>query len=57
MGTHNFNWATEDCGNHVKALNHGRNVDEFIFHPTENRWALAAAWSKCDDFVNEPCSI
>lgn len=28
-----------------------------MFHPTQKDWALAASWTSCADFVNEPCKI
>lgn len=43
MGTEGFNWYSDDCGQRVESLNHGRNVDEFIFHPMDSNLALAAA--------------
>jgi len=57
-GTHGFNWYTEDCGDNIKALNHGRPMEELLFHPTERDWILASAYSICEDFNDdEPCSI
>jgi hypothetical protein len=57
LGTHGINWITADCGRKVRALNHGRKIKEFIFHPTEKDWGLASAYTLCEDFVNEPCRI
>lgn len=58
LGTHGINWIGEDCGRKIKALNHGRNIQEYIFHPTERNWGLASAFSLCDDFKEgEPCHI
>ena len=57
QGSEGINWVTEDCGVTIKAMNQGRNVNEFQFHPTERTWLLAAAWSLCSDFVDEPCKI
>jgi hypothetical protein len=58
LGTHGFNWLIQDCGKKgIKALNHGRKIQEFIFHPTERNWVLASAFTLCDDFVNEPCRL
>lgn len=34
LGTHGINWVTEDCGANIKALNAGKFVQEFMFHPT-----------------------
>jgi len=57
LGTHGINWVSEDCGRKIKALNHGRKIKEFIFHPTERNWGLASAFTLCEDFVGEPCRI
>jgi len=57
LGTHGINWVTQDCGSKIKAMNHGRKIQEFIFHPTERTWVIASANTLCDDFVNEPCKI
>jgi len=58
LGTHGINWIGEDCGRKVKALNHGRKIQEYLFHPTERNWGLASAYTLCEDFQNgEPCKI
>jgi len=57
LGTHGINWLSEDCGSHVKALNHGRKIQEYIYHPTERNWGIASAFSLCDDYSDEPCRI
>lgn len=57
LGTHGINWIGEDCGRRVKALNHGRRIKEYIFHPTERDWGLASAYTLCEDFYGEPCRI
>ncbi|MCQ2819130.1 MAG: hypothetical protein MJ252_17850, partial [archaeon] len=57
LGTHGINWIGEDCGHKIKALNQGRKINEFYFHPTERNWGLASAYSICEDFVGEPCRI
>lgn len=57
LGTHGINWIGEECGGRIKALNHGRKIKEFIFHPTERNWGLATAFTLCEDFVGEPCKI
>lgn len=57
MGTHGINWVGDDCGRKIKALNHGRKIKEFVFHPTERNWGLASAYTLCEDFVGEPCKI
>lgn len=30
---------------------------EFMFHPSQRSWALAASWTTCAEFVDEPCRI
>jgi hypothetical protein len=57
LGTHGINWVGEDCGRKIKALNHGRKIKEFVFHPTQRNWGLATAFTLCEDFVGEPCKI
>ena len=57
LGTQGINWIGEECGLKIKALNHGRRINEFIFHPTERNWGLASAFTSCNDFVGEPCKI
>ena len=41
----------------MKALNSGKKIHEFMFHPTQRSWALAASWTSCAEFVDEPCRI
>jgi hypothetical protein len=58
LGTHGINWTGEDCGRKVKALNHGRKIQEYQFHPSERDWGLATAFTMCEDFTDgEPCKI
>ena len=57
LGSAGINWVSEDCGTNIKAINSGRNIKEFIFHPSERNWVLASANTKCDDSNNEPCTI
>ena len=57
LGSAGINWVTEDCGLNIRAINSGRNIKEFIFHPYERNWVLASAYTKCDEFINEPCEI
>ena len=57
LGTSGINYIGENCGNNITAINHGRRINEFIFHPTERNWALASAYTICDDFINEPCKL
>merc|ERR1719183_261334 len=57
-GTNGINWVTEDCGANLRALNSGKRIHEFNFHPKNRAWALAAGWTSCTDFGDdEPCEI
>ena len=58
LGSKGINWYSEDCGETLKALNNGRAIHEFEFHPTQRNWALASTWTKCDDFKQgQKCKI
>ena len=57
QGSKGVNWLSENCGDNVKAMDNGRPVNEFLFHPFERNWMLAAAWTICDDFIDKPCLI
>lgn len=57
IGSHGINWVTEDCGANVRGLNSGKKIHEFQFHPLEKNWALAATWTACEEFGDEPCKI
>lgn len=57
LGSNGVNWVSEDCGANIKALNSGKKIQEFKYHPTERNWALAAAWTSCAEFEDEPCRI
>lgn len=57
LGTMGINWISEDCGANIKALNAGKKVQEFLFHPTQRDWAMAASWTTCAEFGDEPCRI
>lgn len=42
----------------MRALNSGKKIHEFLFHPTQKNWALAAGWTSCAEFADdEPCEI
>jgi hypothetical protein len=57
-GTNGINWITEDCGSNLRALNSGKKIHEFTYHPKQRTWALAAGWTSCNDFGDgEPCEI
>jgi hypothetical protein len=57
LGSEGINWITEDCGANVEAINSGKKIQEFLFHPTERNWALVASWTTCKEFGDEPCKI
>jgi len=57
LGSSGINWISEDCGATIRALNSGKKVQEFQYHPTERTWALAATWTNCQEFGDEPCRI
>jgi len=57
LGTQGINWITKDCGLNIVAMNQGRKINEFQFHPTEPTWVLAAAFTLCEDFGDSPCEI
>ena len=48
---------TEDCGAKIRGLNSGKRIHEFQYHPTEKQWALAATWTDCTEFKDDPCKI
>lgn len=48
---------SEDCGEQIRSLNSGKRIEEFMYHPTQRQWALAASWTNCEDFADEPCRI
>jgi hypothetical protein len=41
----------------VRGLNSGKKIHEFQFHPLQKSWALAATWTDCSEFGDEPCKI
>ena len=57
VGTTGINWVSEDCGANIRALNAGKKVQEYQFHPLNREWALAASWTNCAEFGDEPCRI
>jgi hypothetical protein len=57
-GTNGINWITEDCGANLRALNSGKKIHEYLPHPKQRGWALAAGWTTCADFDEwETCKI
>ena len=59
LGSSGTHWITEDCGKSIRAINSGKKIKEFQFHPNERNWVLASAYTTCDDFADtdEPCKI
>lgn len=57
LGTTGINWISDDCGGNIRALNSGKFIQEFILHPIQRNWALAASWTSCAEFKDEPCKI
>jgi hypothetical protein len=58
IGSNGINWITEDCGANLRALNSGKRIHEFHFHPKQRSWALAAGWTSCQDYEDdEPCEV
>ena len=33
------------------------HIEEFLFHPFRKKYALAASWTNCEEFLDEPCRI
>ena len=56
IGTSGINWITEDCGATLRALNSGKVIEEFKFHPTDRSRALAASWTSCEE-IETGCTI
>ena len=47
LGSEGIHWVSEDCGQSVRSLGKGKNLREFLFHPTERTWILASGWTNC----------
>ena len=57
QGTHGINWKSDNCGQDVVAMNAGRQVHLFEWHPTERNWLLASAWQDCLEDEYEDCTL
>jgi hypothetical protein len=57
LGSTGINYITQDCGAEIRALNSGKKINEFSFHPTQKNWALAASWTICQDYKDENCKV
>lgn len=55
LGTEGVHWYTEDCGKTIRALDTGREIRSFQFHPTKRDWVLASAFTECDEESKKPC--
>ena len=57
LGTHGYSWVSHNCGQSFESINHGRKITDFVFHPFIKELAISAAFSLCDDYIDEPCHI
>jgi hypothetical protein len=57
LGTNGVNWISEDCGANIRALNAGKVIEEFKFHPHHRNHALAASWTNCEKVDDGKCTI
>eukprot|EP00331_Platyophrya_macrostoma_P012271 CAMPEP_0176421916 /NCGR_PEP_ID=MMETSP0127-20121128/9447_1 /TAXON_ID=938130 /ORGANISM="Platyophrya macrostoma, Strain WH" /LENGTH=888 /DNA_ID=CAMNT_0017802715 /DNA_START=25 /DNA_END=2691 /DNA_ORIENTATION=+ len=55
LGSEGIHWFTEDCGRNIKALDVGKNIHLFQFHPIKKDWLLASAFTVCDEKSDKPC--
>ena len=57
IGSKGINWFSDDCGKSIWALNSGKPIYDFMFHPLERDWGLAASWTACSELSKEPCEL
>lgn len=57
LGKNGVNWVTEDCGANIRALNAGKVIEEFKFHPNDRNHALAASWTNCKKVEDDNCTV
>ena len=58
LGESGVNWMTTTCGTEITALNSGKPISSFMFHPTQKEWALATSLNTCDDSkVHAECKV
>jgi hypothetical protein len=50
IGTEGVDWVSEDCGSLIRVFNTGKKIQEFVFHPFQKMWALAASWTTCLEY-------
>lgn len=55
IGNKGINWFSDDCGKSIWALNTGKPIYDFQFHPIRREWGLAASWTACSELAKEPC--
>lgn len=55
IGSEGVHWYTEDCGRTIRAIDAGRKIRNFKFHPTQREWVLATAYTECDEDSKKPC--
>lgn len=52
VGTKGINWLTSDCAKTLRAFNHGRRLEDLLFHPINENWILTTAYTSEEDEVN-----
>jgi len=55
LGSRGINWFSDDCGDTIWALNYGRPIYSFQFHPVQRDWGLAGSWTLCDALETDTC--
>ncbi|CAD8063565.1 unnamed protein product [Paramecium sonneborni] len=57
-GTNQIAWISLDCGKTITAVNAGKQLREYQFHPIEKDWIIASAWKQCGSdelLAGKPC--
>ncbi|CAD8155036.1 unnamed protein product [Paramecium octaurelia] len=57
-GTDQIAWISLDCGKTITAVNAGKQLREYQFHPLEKDWIIASAWKQCGSdelLAGTPC--
>ena len=57
LGSKGINWFSDDCGKTIWALNQGKPIYSFQFHPIQREWGLAASWTVCDGLESDSCEL
>lgn len=55
LGSKGINWFSDDCGNTIWALNYGKPIYSFQFHPIQRDWGLAGSWTLCEALETDTC--